>query len=233
MDNYWLVVSGADQVERLLELVSATRRGADSPTRLARQAKRIAPTGYRRRRRRLRGCESSSVERRPFKGYVYSLEVPGAAHVRHDRWTVTHNCFPKDSLALKQLAANSGYHFQLLTAVIEVNELQKRRVVQKLQKHLGRLRGKTIALLGLAFKPNTDDMREAPALVLASRLLAEGAEVRAWDPDRARRAARRVASRRLHSRRCAGADAAVIVTEWPELKRARVRGDRAPRWRTR
>ena len=91
-------------------------------------------------------------------------------------------CFPKDSLALKQLASNSGYHFQLLAAVIEVNELQKRRVVQKLQKHLGKLRGKKIALLGLAFKAGTDDMREAPSLVLASRLLAEGAEVRAWDP---------------------------------------------------
>ena len=62
------------------------------------------------------------------------------------------SCFPKDSLALKQLASNSGYHFQLLSAVIEVNELQKRRVVQKLQKHLGKLRGKKIALLGLAFK---------------------------------------------------------------------------------
>jgi len=82
------------------------------------------------------------------------------------------SCFPKDSLALKQLAANSGYHFQLLTAVIEVNELQKRRVIQKLLKHLGELRGKKVALLGLAFKPNTDDTREAPSLVLASRLLA-------------------------------------------------------------
>ena len=76
-------------------------------------------------------------------------------------------CFPKDSLALKQLASNSGYHFQLLNAVIEVNELQKRRVIGKLQQHLGSLRGKTVTLLGLAFKPNTDDMREAPSLVLA------------------------------------------------------------------
>ena len=89
---------------------------------------------------------------------------------------------PEGRVALKQLASNSGYHFQLLSAVIEVNELQKRRVIGKLEKHLGKLRGKTIALLGLAFKPNTDDMREAPSLVLASRLLAEGAEVRAWDP---------------------------------------------------
>ena len=91
-------------------------------------------------------------------------------------------CFPKDSLALKQLASNSGYHFQLLAAVIEVNELQKRRVIGKLERHLGALRGKTVALLGLAFKPNTDDMREAPSIVLAGRLLAEGAYVRGWDP---------------------------------------------------
>jgi UDPglucose 6-dehydrogenase len=127
------------------------------------------------------------------------------------------SCFPKDSLALKQLAANSGYHFQLLTAVIEVNELQKRRVVHKLQKHLGRLRGKTIALLGLAFKPHTDDTREAPSLVLASRLLAEGAEVRAWDPI-ARVDLRGVSRHETPLEAVTGADAEVIVTEWPELK---------------
>ena len=108
------------------------------------------------------------------------------------------SCFPKDSLALKQLAANSGYHFQVLNAVIEVNELQKRRVIGKLTQVLGSLRGKRIALLGLAFKPNTDDTREAPAFVLAGRLLAEGADVVAWDP-------------------VAHADAVVLVTEWPEL----------------
>ena len=94
-----------------------------------------------------------------------------------------HNCFPKDVTALKQLAGNSGYHFQLLNAVIEVNELQKRRVIAKLQKHLGSLVGKEIALLGLAFKPNTDDMREASSLVLSARLQADGRERRArYDP---------------------------------------------------
>ncbi len=82
--------------------------------------------------------------------------------------------FPKDVQALKQLAGNSGYHFQLLTAVIEVNELQKRRVMNKLQKHLGSLVDKDVALLGLAFKPNTDDMREASSLVLSARLNAAG-----------------------------------------------------------
>ncbi len=137
------------------------------------------------------------------------------------------SCFPKDSLALKQLASNSGYHFQLLSAVIEVNELQKRRVIGKLKRHLGSLRGKKVALLGLAFKPNTDDMREAPSIVLASRLLAEGAEVRAWDPGRRRHASCRRASRSsarsLEAVR--GADAAVIVTEWARAEGASRRGD--------
>jgi len=128
------------------------------------------------------------------------------------------SCFPKDSLALKQLAANSGYHFQLLNAVIEVNELQKRRVVQKLQQRLGSLRGRTIAVLGLAFKPNTDDMREAPSRVIAHRLIAEGAEVRAWDP-----VARPVDLEGVEIcdsilAAVRDADAAVIVTEWPELR---------------
>ena len=129
------------------------------------------------------------------------------------------SCFPKDSLALKQLASNSGYHFQLLSAVIEVNELQKRRVIGKLKRHLGSLRGKNVALLGLAFKPNTDDMREAPSIVLASRLLAEGAEVRAWDPvaDGSKLPKGvEVVDSVLEAVR--GADAAVIVTEWAELR---------------
>ena len=128
------------------------------------------------------------------------------------------SCFPKDSLALKQLAANSGYHFQLLNAVIEVNELQKRRVIGKLQNHLGSLRGKTIALLGLAFKPGTDDVREAPSLVLAGRLAAEGADIRAWDPvvDGAEVLPRAtICADALDA--LADADAAVLVTEWPQL----------------
>jgi UDPglucose 6-dehydrogenase len=129
------------------------------------------------------------------------------------------SCFPKDVSALKQLAGNSGYHFQLLNSVIEVNELQKRRVIGKLKKHLGSLGGVTIALLGLAFKPETDDVREASSLVLAARLLAEGANVRAHDP-----IAMDVARERLHGvelcedaqAALAGADAVVLVTEWRE-----------------
>ena len=130
------------------------------------------------------------------------------------------SCFPKDVSALKQLAGNSGYHFQLLTAVIEVNELQKRRVIGKLQKHLGSLVGRRVALLGLAFKANTDDMREASSLVLAARLQADGATVTAYDPiaeDEARKRMRGVQFADSALGALEGADAAILVTEWPEF----------------
>jgi UDPglucose 6-dehydrogenase len=127
------------------------------------------------------------------------------------------SCFPKDSLALKQLAANSGYHFQVLNAVIEVNELQKRRVIGKLTTRLGSLRGKRIALLGLAFKPNTDDTRESPAFVLAGRLLAEGADVVTWDPIATSDDLHGVEQVGSVEDAARGADAVVLVTAWPEL----------------
>ncbi len=136
------------------------------------------------------------------------------------------SCFPKDISFLKLLAGNSGYHFQLLNSVIEVNELQKRRVIGKLQKHLGSLRGRCIALLGLAFKAHTDDLREAPSIVLASRLLAEGADVRAWDPVAdASQVLRGVSFASTVDEAVAGADAAVIVTEWDELRTPRLARD--------
>jgi UDPglucose 6-dehydrogenase len=130
------------------------------------------------------------------------------------------SCFPKDVSALKQLAGNSGYHFQLLTSVIEVNELQKRRVIGKLQKHLGSLVGRHVALLGLAFKANTDDMREASSLVLAARLQADGATVSAYDPiaeQEARRMMPGVTMADSALGALEGADAAILVTEWPEF----------------
>jgi UDPglucose 6-dehydrogenase len=130
------------------------------------------------------------------------------------------SCFPKDVSALKILAGNSGYHFQLLTSVIEVNELQKRRVMAKLTKHLGDLSGKKVALLGLAFKPDTDDMREASSLVLASRLQGEGASVSAYDPVAEGAAAEVLPDVEMRDSPLAaldGADAAVLVTEWPEF----------------
>jgi UDPglucose 6-dehydrogenase len=131
------------------------------------------------------------------------------------------SCFPKDVTALKQLAGNTGYHFQLLTAVIEVNELQKRRAIGKLQKHLGSLVGREIALLGVAFKPNTDDIREATSLVLAGRLQSEGAHVRVYDPIASERASELLGGAVICETALDavdGADAIVLVTEWPEFR---------------
>ncbi len=132
------------------------------------------------------------------------------------------SCFPKDVQALKQLAGNTGYHFQLLNAVIEVNALQKRRVVGKLKERLGTLRGTTVALLGLTFKPNTDDLREAASIVLAGRLIHEGALVKAYDPmldagEHPLFPGVVICEEPLDA--LEGADAAVLVTEWQEFAR--------------
>lgn len=130
------------------------------------------------------------------------------------------SCFPKDSLALKQMAGNSGCTPQLLSAVIEVNDLQRRRTVQRLNAALGGLAGARLAVLGATFKPGTDDMREAPGTVVVTRLLAEGAEVRYWDPlanppdEEPWSSCTRM---RTPAEAVAGADAAVVVTEWPQL----------------
>jgi UDP-N-acetyl-D-mannosaminuronate dehydrogenase len=186
---------------------------------IARKSKRIAPTGY----RRFGGMPWVRVVdnvREPYSGPVYSLEVPGSHTVVTTGQITSFQCFPKDVQALKQLAGNSGYHFQLLTAVIEVNELQKRRVMNKLQKHLGTLVDKDVALLGLAFKPNTDDMREASSLVLSARLNAAGANVRVYDPvaeGEARKLIRGAQFCPTAMDAIEGADAVVLVTEWPEF----------------
>jgi UDPglucose 6-dehydrogenase len=219
-ETHWIRISGADQIERSVELVPLRQR-AQVLGHLDRQSKRTAPTGYRRfAESSMAWVRVASMEKTRFQGPVYSLEVPGSNTVVASGGFVAHNCFPKDVSALKMLAGNTGYHFQLLTAVIEVNELQKRRVVGKLEKHLGSLIGKRVALLGLAFKPDTDDMREASSLVLAARLQGEGAEVVAYDPVAAERAAELLGSVEMAGsamEALEGADAVVLVTEWSEF----------------
>ena len=219
-ETHWLRISGADQVEKALFLVPEQDRAGVLES-VARQAKRIAPMGH----RVLSGrgtpwVRVASTEKRGYSGPVFSLKVWGSQTVVSDGGLIAHQCFPKDVNALKQLAGNSGYHFQLLTAVIEVNELQKRRVIAKLEKHLGSLADKRIALLGLAFKPDTDDMREASSLVLSARLQGEGATVVAFDPVAEASAAAMLPDVEMADSAAAalaGADAAVLVTEWPEF----------------
>jgi UDPglucose 6-dehydrogenase len=132
------------------------------------------------------------------------------------------SCFPKDVKAMLKSSGDRGYDFQILRAVEAVNDRQKSRLVDKMEAHFKTLKGKTIAMWGLAFKPRTDDMREAPAITIIDRLLAQGASVRAYDPE-ATATARRIFGSRIELcersyEALAGADALAIVTEWNEFR---------------
>ncbi len=132
------------------------------------------------------------------------------------------SCFPKDVKALARMAETMGYHPELLDAVMEINLDQRKLVVEKLREVLGGLRNQIVGVLGLSYKPNTDDIREAPALDVIGSLLQKGAEVRVYDP-----AAMPVARKQLNSIQycedayavASGADALLIVTEWDEFRR--------------
>ena len=134
------------------------------------------------------------------------------------------SCFPKDVKALMHFSSGRKYRFRLLEAVDAVNEHQKLRLVEKLEKHFGPggLKGKRIGVWGLAFKPRTDDMREAPAIPIVNGLLARGAKVQVFDPE-AMKIARMIFGTKLHYASNAydaltGADALAIVTEWNEFR---------------
>jgi UDPglucose 6-dehydrogenase len=135
------------------------------------------------------------------------------------------SCFPKDVKALQRTASQEGVRLRILQAVEEANELQKRRLVQKVTARLGeKLEGKRFALWGLAFKPNTDDMREAPSRVVIRELLERGASICAYDPvampeaQHIFRAEPRVTYADTPLSALDGADALVIVTEWKEFR---------------
>lgn len=131
------------------------------------------------------------------------------------------SCFPKDVKALAHMAADKGRHPQLLQAVMDINADSRRQIVTKLSEMLGSLNGKAVGLLGLTFKPNTDDLREAPALEIASWLLAEGAVVKAYDPvgmPHARQLMPEIQMAQDPYGAAEQADALVICTEWNEFK---------------
>src|SRR3954468_7615520 len=132
------------------------------------------------------------------------------------------SCFPKDTQALLKSAQDKGYDFKILRAVEDVNDRQKERLVDKIEAHVPNLAGKTIAIWGLAFKPRTDDMREAPAIPIIERLLACGAHVKAYDPAAAPVArgifGTRIALCEKSYDALAGADALAVVTEWNEFR---------------
>jgi UDPglucose 6-dehydrogenase len=132
------------------------------------------------------------------------------------------SCFPKDTKALVQIAGNVEYEFELLKGVIEVNRKQQSILLNKLHKRFLSLEGKNIAVLGLAFKPNTDDMRESPSIPITNHLITQGANVIAYDPI-ATENAKKVLNERIQYKSniedtITNADAILILTEWPEIK---------------
>ncbi|MBI3978996.1 MAG: UDP-glucose/GDP-mannose dehydrogenase family protein [Chloroflexi bacterium] len=131
------------------------------------------------------------------------------------------SCFPKDVKALEHMAAMHGCHPQMLRAVMEINRDQRRRLVQKVRDALGSLNGAAVGILGLSFKPNTDDMREAPSLDVIHLLQVEGARVRAYDPVAGRNAARSLPDVTLCQTPyevARDAEALIVLTEWNEFK---------------
>lgn len=135
------------------------------------------------------------------------------------------SCFPKDTKALVQIAEKHGVQMSVVNAVIEANERQKKMVAEKLEKFAGDLKGKTIGILGLAFKPETDDVREAPALTIIADLIERGASIRAYDPqamEEAKKALRKYADNITYCKHAydtaESVDALVIVTEWHEFR---------------
>ncbi|MGH9384197.1 MAG: UDP-glucose dehydrogenase family protein [Vicinamibacterales bacterium] len=132
------------------------------------------------------------------------------------------SCFPKDVKALVRFAADKKYDFKILKAVNSVNELQKRVLVKKIEAHFGSVKGKTIAVWGLSFKPKTDDMREAPSIPIIESLLSKGATVQAYDPEAMEVARGIFGSRVSYAKRnydaLKGADALAVVTEWQEFR---------------
>jgi UDPglucose 6-dehydrogenase len=132
------------------------------------------------------------------------------------------SCFPKDTQALLKSAHDKGYDFKILRAVEEVNDRQKERLVDKIEAHFRDLPGRTIAIWGLAFKPRTDDMREAPVIPIIERLLARGVKVRAYDPAAGPVAhgifGNRIALCEKSYDALNGADALAVVTEWNEFR---------------
>ncbi|WP_144508889.1 UDP-glucose dehydrogenase family protein [Bacillus mycoides] len=132
------------------------------------------------------------------------------------------SCFPKDTHALVQIAGNVDYEFELLKSVIRVNNKQRSLLVQKAKKKLGNLAGKQVAILGLAFKPNTDDIREAASIVIAQELVAMGAVIKAYDPVAMNNATQffpsEVEYMRSIDETIQDADVTFIVTEWDEIK---------------
>jgi UDPglucose 6-dehydrogenase len=221
VDTYWLVISGADQVEDAVWLLEPHER-PEVLVSLRRQSKRIAPTGYRRDGKGTAWVRVVDVQRSDADLTVYSAEVDRNHTIVTSFGLVAHNCFPKDTRALLKIATDAGYSFDLLEGVVAVNDEQFDRVTEKVRDAVGgSVDGKAVAVWGLTFKARTDDLRESPSLSVIDRLLAEGATVKAHDPtvnELKPGIDARVEICDDPYAACDGADVLVVLTEWDDYR---------------
>ncbi len=222
---YILRVSGYEQIVMLKDAFG-NKHHAHIESILAGYQRHIRPHGYA-RHGTFATLVVREVEHKDVETMVYSMETSTGTLITSSG-LISHNCFPKDVRALAHMADEAGLHPQLLHAVMDINHDQRRLVVSKLTNVLGSLRGCTIAILGLAFKPNTDDMREAASIDIIRWITSQGALVRVYDPvalKTGRQALEREGIRLDDITFCEdayavaeGADALVMVTEWNEFK---------------
>lgn len=215
---YILRISGYEQIEALAGVFGEKHR-THIEEGLAGYQRRIHQQGFT-RQGPYALVTVTGVQHEDVETFVYSLETSTGTLVAGSG-LICHNCFPKDVRALEHMALVHGAHPQLLRAVLDINQHQRHRVVIKLRDMLGGLNERCIGLLGLSFKPNTDDMREAPSVDIARQLLREGAIVQAYDPVAMANAARLLPQ--VHLKESAydvavGADAIILVTEWNEFR---------------
>ncbi|HZU04324.1 MAG TPA: UDP binding domain-containing protein, partial [Ktedonobacteraceae bacterium] len=224
-EAYIVRVSGYEQIARLKH-VFGNKHHTRIERLLAGYQRHIQPRGYE-RHEAFATLVVREVEHEDVETTVYSMETSTGTLIAASG-LISHNCFPKDVRALAHMASEAGRHPQLLHAVMEINHDQRRLVVTKLTSILDTLRGCTIGILGLAFKPNTDDMREAPSVDIIRWITDQGATIRAYDPvamHTGRDALERTGVRMDMVTFCEsaydvaiGADALVVVTEWNEFK---------------
>jgi UDPglucose 6-dehydrogenase len=217
VDAYWINIAGADQIEAARWLLPEEEQRQVLRS-IEGQAKRIAPTGYRRLSKHAAWVRVTGIAPIPHNGTVYSLEVPAAGTVVTTNGLVAHNCFPKDTRALIRIAEEAGYDFGLLRGVIGVNEEQYERVTSKIVAQAGgSVDGRTIAVWGLTFKARTDDLRESPSLEIIRRLRERGATVQAFDPA-VSTAIEGIDLRSDPYAACEGAVVLTVLTEWDEFR---------------
>jgi UDPglucose 6-dehydrogenase len=224
-EAYILRVSGYEQIAALRDAFGNKHRTRIESI-LASYQRHIQPHGYERH-----GAFATlvvrTVEHEDVETTVYSMET-STGTLLASSGLISHNCFPKDVRALAHMAGEAGLHPQLLNAVMDINHDQRRLVVTKLSSILGSLRGCTIGILGLAFKPNTDDMREAPSVDIIRWITGQGAMVQVYDPVASQTGHEALEREGIHLDAVTfcenayevaqDADALVIVTEWNEFK---------------